>query len=119
MLNAHMKRALGTITDWETFCKMTEGEYDVPDDSPEHAHLHPDSAGTTATRRRSSMAESTRNAKISALRQVASHTAQEDAKAKASAPSSPVLSKHEEKNKLDTAALPHNGDLPPAQQVHG
>lgn len=94
-----MKRALGAITDWETFSKMTEGEYEVPDGAPGHqSHLHPGTADASGGRRRSSMAEATRNAWMSAHHQVA---AQDGAKARTSAPSSPRLSRHEEHNKVD------------------
>lgn len=61
-----MKRALGAITDWDTFRKMTETEYDLPDGGPNHQpHV------SAVQRRRSSVAESTRNAKISAQHQAA------------------------------------------------
>lgn len=63
IIDAHMKRALGTITDWETFKKMTDAEYDLPDGGPNHK------PSVTVQRRRSSVAEATHNAKLSAQRQ--------------------------------------------------
>lgn len=58
-----MRRALGAITDWETFKNATESEYELPD----NAMLRP----SKPQKRRSSVAEATANAKISAQKQVA------------------------------------------------
>lgn len=65
MVNAHMRRALGTITTWETFKAATKGEYELPDTAPAIK------ATSTAHKRRSSLAEATANAKISAQKQAA------------------------------------------------
>lgn len=60
LVNAHMKRALGAITDWETFRKMTEGEYDNPDVDAIHR------PATQSNERRKSIEETHKNAKFSA-----------------------------------------------------
>lgn len=40
IVNSHMKRALGAVTSWDTFKKMTEGGDDLPAVLPEPAAVH-------------------------------------------------------------------------------
>lgn len=87
LVNAHMKRALGAITDWETFAKVTEAEYDLPDGGPNHKpHV------SSVQRRRSSVAEATRNAKISAQHQAAAAASRD---LKPLAPAKPATPQHD------------------------
>lgn len=46
IVNAHMKRALGAITPWDTFYKMTEGEYEPVEAVAHKPPPHTENAST-------------------------------------------------------------------------
>lgn len=54
IVNAHMKRALGAVTTWDTFKKMTEGDVDAANEAleePQSVHVAPhvqEAAGQSA-----------------------------------------------------------------------
>ncbi|KAK0287378.1 alpha,alpha-trehalase nth1 [Friedmanniomyces endolithicus] len=53
IVNAHMKRALGAVTTWDTFKKMTEGHGDAEHadfEAPTHVHVSPHVQETAAMR---------------------------------------------------------------------